>query len=193
MKKLGMYIYNKNYLSKLSLCIIISIIICVLIILFNDIFVINLGQDSSYHINIITINSILSGFSLTNLGILISISDEQLVKKLEGTDVLVRRNTVISHSIIFGVISIVCALLFILKSIYSINIPVDLYMFKKILKTFIFNVEMLSLIFSIFYFLLSIKEMIKLLSYIYVPKQKLSYDKICEIKEQMEKSISHLQ
>ena len=67
--------------------------------------VIPMPQDNipEYHTNILTINSIFSGFALTNLGILLTMSDDQLIKKLEGTDILKKRNIVIGHSIIFGV------------------------------------------------------------------------------------------
>lgn len=140
-----------------------------------------------YHLDILTTNSIFCGFALTNLGILLSISDDQLIKKLEGTDILKKRNTVIVHSIIFGAISIFFALLFVL----DINIQAIRGLIGneivRVIATFYFYLEIISLCFSIAYFILSIKKMINLLAHIYVPKPKFSEDDICQMKDDLKK------
>ena len=142
-------------------------------------------EDSvEYHFNIITINSILSGFSLTNLGILISISSDQLIKKLEGTDILIKRNVLISYSIIYGAISILISLFFVLDLrlvIKGVSI--------SFISDFFFTAEIVALILSVVYFLLSLRKMIQLLSYIYIPKRKYTAAKISLIKNQMDNSI----
>lgn len=144
-------------------------------------------EIKEYHLDILTINSIFSGFALTNLGILLSISDDQLVKKLEGTDILQKRNVVIVHSIIFGAISIFLALLFTL----NINIEVIRGLIgektTKIFHSFCFYLEIVSLCVSIMYFILSIKKMVNLLAYIYVPKPKFNDEVIQELKQKLNK------
>lgn len=182
------FIYKNNYLFKIIIVCITVLGMCLIKERFNyEIFRMPLQEVASYHLDILTINSIFSGFALTNLGILLSISDDQLVKKLEGTDILQKRNTVIVHSIIFGAISIFLALLFTL----DINIdPIKLFLGEKIIsfiKSFVFNFEIVSMCISIIYFILSIKKMIDLLSYIYVPKPKYTDDMIKELKEKLNK------
>ena len=114
-RQLKSIVYNKNYKSKIIIVLLISVILG-FIGYYKNVFIFEYPPNADdYHMNILTINSILSGFSLTNLGILISISDAQLIKKLEGTDLLNKRNVVISYSIIFGSMSIVASLLFIFK------------------------------------------------------------------------------
>jgi len=185
MKILRALIYNKNYRMNIILFFVITF--CIFI--FGKItdfylFLVYIEDKSAYHSSILTINSILSGFSLTNLGILISISGDQLVEKLKGTDILIQRNTLISHSISFGAISILASLMFVL----DINIPI-LEKLTVTIYEYLFIVEMLSLFLSIMFFLLSIKKMIQLLTYIYVPKKQYSYDKIKRIREQMKNSV----
>ncbi|MFV0344223.1 MAG: hypothetical protein ACK5JH_15275 [Anaerocolumna sp.] len=187
MEKISSFIYKKNYSSKIIYVLIFSLIIC----LIGDlgkvyIFYVNISDSIEYHFKILTINSILSGFSLTNLGILISISGDQLIEKLKGTDILIKRNILISYSIIFGSISIFISLLFVL----NIDIGID-NLSIQIFENWLFILEIVALFLSIIYFLIAIKKMIQLLSYIYVPKQRYTCDKIMKIKEQMDNSSNY--
>ena len=95
------FLYKQNYITKILAIGLISAILCIFAHKANYI-VIPMPQNDipEYHTNILTINSIFSGFALTNLGILLTMSDDQLIKKLEGTDILKKRNIVIGHSII---------------------------------------------------------------------------------------------
>lgn len=139
---------------------------------------------SQYHLNILTINSIFCGFALTNLGILLSITDDQLVKKLEGTDILQKRNIVMAHSIIFGSISIFISMFWVLK----INFNFFTYFLGnklEVIKEFLFYMEIFTLIFSILYFILSIKKMIELLSLIHVPKRRYTDEQIEEMRKKI--------
>lgn len=149
------------------------------------VFKVDISNPVEYHFKVLTVNSILSGFSLTNLGILISISSDQLIEKLKGTDILMKRNILISYSIIFGAISIFLSLLFVV----NIGIENDNTIINSIVH-FLFITEIVSMFLSIIYFMLSIRKMIQLLSYIYIPQQKYTCDKIQRIKEQMENSVS---
>ncbi len=183
--KLSKYLYKKNYYIKVCFVLIISLLICLIGNIFHVyIFVINIRDPIEYHFKILTVNSILSGFSLTNLGILISVSGDQLVEKLKGTDILLKRNTLISYSIIFGSVSIFISLLFVV----NINININ-SVFSTYIGNYFFILEMLSLFISIIYFLLSVRKMIQLLSYLYVPKKIYTCDKVIKIKQQMEDSV----
>lgn len=182
------FIYKDNYSIKVVLILLVAVLLCV-IKEFKGFVLIQMpvADVSDYHSNILTINSIFSGFALTNLGILLSISDDQLIKKLEGTDILMKRNIVIAHSIIFGAISIFVSLVFLL----DINFA---WVRCRIIETvwgfwiyLLFNVEILTLCVSIFYFILSIKKMIELLSHIYIPRPKLSDEVVEALKDKLNK------
>lgn len=180
------FLYSKNYKLKIILFFIITFFVYLISEITSFyLFFVNIGNETEYHSNILTINSILSGFSLTNLGILISISSDQLIEKLKGTDILNKRNILISQSICFGAISIMSSLMFVL----NFNVPM-LQKITNILYDYLFVVELTSLLLSIIYFLLSIKKMIQLLTYLYVPKRPYTYDKIQRIRKQMKESVN---
>ena len=93
------FLYKQNYVTKILGVGLMAVILCIFAHKMNYI-VIPMPQDNipEYHTNILTINSIFSGFALTNLGILLTMSDDQLIKKLEGTDILKKRNCLLYTS-----------------------------------------------------------------------------------------------
>lgn len=181
------FLYEDRYFFKIVLAIIFSLFVAVLSYVGGyELIVVPAEQVGDFHVNVLTVNSIISGFSLTNLGILLSISDDQLIRKLEGTDILQKRNVVIAHSIIFGAISIFIATLFM----FHINIDFQTNNIIQrgllFIKTALFYLEILGLIISIAYFLLSIKKMIDLLSLIHVPRKRYSDEQIQDMKKKLE-------
>lgn len=55
--------------------------------------------DTELQYNILTITSILAGFSFSALALLVSISNHELVVKLRGTDLISKRSELVSQSI----------------------------------------------------------------------------------------------
>lgn len=127
---------------------------------------------SKYHSNILIINSIINGFALTNLVILLKISDDKIIKKLDGTDILKKRNDIIEKSIVFGMVSMCISLLWILKVNFGfIPIIIGRKCFLLV-KEFLFYIEVMSFGISIFYFLMSVKKIMQLLNLIYTQFRK---------------------
>lgn len=179
------FIYKQNYIAKLLILAFFSAVLCTVSHFFNYYFICMPKKNiAEYHIDILTVNSIFSGFALTNLGILLSITDDQLVKKLEGTDILQKRNIVIGHSIIFGAVSIFLSMFWVLKINFEF-IEIFAGKLAGILREFFYYVEIFSLIISILYFILSIKKMIELLSLIHVPKKKYTNEQIDNMKKKI--------
>ena len=179
-------LYKQNYCVKLLLLIGFSILLSqVSKKIGYDIIPMPVYKVDEYHTSILTINSIFSGFALTNLGILLSVSDDQLIKKLEGTDILQKRNIVIGHSIFFGAISTLISVFGAL----GINLSFLNNIFGEeclaLAGKTIFYVEIFSLLISILYFILSIKKMMQLLALIHVPKRRYSEEQIEEMKRQI--------
>lgn len=186
--KLRKYLYKSNYCSKIIFLLVFSFLFCLFENFFNcDLFTIKITDPVEYHFKILTINSILSGFSLTNLGILISITNEELVKKLAGTDILLKRNILISYSIIFGSISIITSLIFVIN--INIKFPA---LVKNFLSDYFIILEIVSLYISIFYFLLSLRKMLQLLTYLYKPQKKYIGEKRRHLENQLAKSIESI-
>lgn len=124
---------------------------------------------------IITTNSIIAGFSFTNLGILISLSDTDLVKRLSNTTIMTRKNEILITSIDFCCLSIFISLIFVLRLDTTIVKPLcfnlltrDLYyiIYPKLI-SFLYNLSIFSLISGLIYFVKSIKEVSNLLMKVY--------------------------
>ena len=180
------FLYKQNYMTKILVIGLISAILCMFSHKANYI-VIPMPQNDipGYHTNILTINSIFSGFALTNLGILLTMSDDQLIKKLEGTDILKKRNVVIDHSTIFGAISIFISVFWVLKinlSFFSTLIGKECFL---VIREFFFYVEIISLVISIFYFLLSVEKMIQLLNLLHIPRKRYSDKQVDELRKRI--------
>ena len=180
------FVYKQNYTAKFLLLGVLACTFCVLSRSF-DFRIINIPSEDvvNYHTSILTINSIFCGFSLTNLGILLSINNEELVKKLNGTDILQKRNIVIGHSIIFGATSIFISMLWIIRVDVKLFMDGQISKMLEILKEFLFYVEIFSLIISILYFMLSIKKMIEILALIYAPRKKYSDKQTEDMKDKI--------
>ena len=114
-----------------------------------------------------------------------SINNEELVKKLNGTDILQKRNIVIGHSIIFGAVSIFISMLWIIRIDVKFLRVEQISKVLEILKEFLFYVEIFSLIISILYFMLSIKKMIEILALIYEPRKKYSDKQTEDMKDKI--------
>jgi len=182
------FLYKDSYSEKMLIVFLLAVILCVVKATHGFVLMQMPTENvSDYHSNILTINSIFSGFALTNLGILLSISDDQLIKKLEGTDILKKRNSVIAHSIIFGAISIFVSLFFLLDINFTWLSTIISEKVWELWNYFLFNIEILTLCVSILYFILSIKKMIELLSHIYIPKPKLTDELVEELKNELKK------
>lgn len=124
---------------------------------------------------IITTNSIIAGFSFTNLGILISLSDTDLVKRLSNTTIMTKKNEILITSIDFCCLSIFISLIFVLRLDTTIVKPLcfnlltrDLYyiIYPKSI-SFLYNLSIFSLISGLIYFVKSIKELSNLLMKVY--------------------------
>lgn len=180
------FLYKKNYSVKAIIIGVLAFAMCVfsrktgyMIIPMPE------KEISGYHSNILTINSIFSGFALTNLGILLTMTDDQLIRKLDGTDILQKRNVVIGHSIIFGSISIFISMFWVLKINLRFIMQVTGSEIYSFFKEFAFNLEILSLVISIMYFLLSIVKMIQLLNLLHIPRKRYSDTQIDKLKTQI--------
>lgn len=180
------FVYRQNYIVKFLILSLVAGLLCVLSHVFNYNFIYIPNENiTEYHTDILTVNSIFCGFALTNLGILLSITDDQLIKKLEGTDILQKRNIVIGHSIIFGAISIFFSMFWVLRVNFSF---LNKFFDKEkidVVREFLFYIEIFSLVVSILYFIISIRKMIELLSLIHVPRKRYTDEQVESMKRKI--------
>lgn len=144
---------------------------------------------------IITTASIISGFAFTNLGILISLSNTELVRKISNTSIMAKRNITLITSIIFCCISIFIALVFVLQLdktiIEGLIESLAPYKYKEVLKDKIISLLYINcvifLISGIIYFVKAIKEMSYLLLKVYEANSKFSEEDIEEARRKIGK------
>lgn len=165
-------------------CVIISACISAfgLIPVINDI-------DGSFYFNIITIGSIIAGFSFTNSGTIMSMSGSSLEEKLKGTDIIEVCVKRLIHSIAYCCISLIIGMLYgtnILRTIYiivistfKVTISTNIINFVKI---FCFITSVVSLTIGTVYFCLSLRSVSKLTLKIYKKEESYSTDEIKKAK-----------
>lgn len=169
---------NNKILNKIIIVLIVGILITI-IDSFMDYNLMSLPKLDSNIISqfslIIITNSIFAGVSFTTLGILISLSSADLIKKLSNTTVMLHKNYVLITCIAFCCLSISLSLIFVLRldrtiinSLCLILLKGDLYykLYPKFIK-FIYVVSLLSFLNGFIYFIKSIKEVSSLLIKVY--------------------------
>ena len=142
--------------------------------------------QNEFHMDILTVNSIFCGFELTSLGILVSLTSDDAVKKLKGTEVVYRRNKLIMISISFCTLSMMASLFFILGSDKKYF---EFIHGEKIIEC-IFKIELISLVFGVAFFLGTIKKMIDVLQYVYKVPRRYESGKRQKILDIQRESIS---
>lgn len=169
---------NNKILNKIIIVLIVGILVTI-IDSFMDYNLMSLPKLDSNIISqfslIIITNSIFAGVSFTTLGILISLSSADLIKKLSNTTVMLHKNDVLITCIAFCCLSISLSLIFVLRldrtiinSLCLILLKGDLYykLYTKFIK-FIYVVSLLSFLNGFIYFIKSIKEVSSLLIKVY--------------------------
>lgn len=137
------------------------------------------NKDNGFYFNIITINSVIAGFAFTNIGLLLSVSGMDIVKKVEGTDILQKKNRKLICSILF------CTAAMFIGLPYTIDIGsiagqmVPTLIVEIIADGFHLSIIVL-LIIGMIYFLKAVLEISNLFAVIY-PKQTIPQKRKDEI------------
>lgn len=160
----------------------------------NDLTGIN---NSGIHFNLLTVSSIVAGFMFTNLGVLISVSDHDFIKKLRTTTIIENKNERIIKGIIFNILSMFISLIFILelekiffladRVLNAINID---FIISSYLINYLAIFGITSLIMGFLYFAKSVKDINVVLKAIQKnnKKEKLSDEVIKELKNNISES-----
>ena len=177
---------KRDYLFRIAIVAVVSLILSFMRqILQISIVPMPQGDTVNYHIQVLTISSVFCGFSLTNLTLLIEVHSEEIVKKLKGTDILQKRNIRISYSIMYGAISAFIAVLWVLRVNSGLITKIIGIGGASFLKDFLFNVEIVSLLLCIIYFMISSKNMIELVSIIHKPQKKMTDEEVKKYQEKL--------
>ena len=72
------------------------------------------SKMEGYQIDYITICTVFAGFSFTILGIMLGLSSEELIKRINGTKIIINQVKTIVTSIVLFMISVAISILFVL-------------------------------------------------------------------------------
>lgn len=173
--------------KKIYTALCISIVLCVLSWLsdyskLNELTGIN---NSGLHFNLLTVASILAGFMFTGLGLLISVSDQDIIKKLRSTSIMDKKNGRIITGLWFNIMSIFLALIFILDLEKLLRVLDFQYKISPYLIDFLAVFELICLIYGLIFFALSVKDINKVLDTIQESKKTIPP----EVVERLKKNI----
>ncbi len=138
----------------------------------------DLPCDTSFHFNLITVNALFGGFLYTNYSLLIGILDHPIIKKVEKTDIIKKRNSHILKGIVCAVVSAVSGILIVL-------FPQKCTTLQFATISFLENAEIVFMAFLILYFLLSLYEMQKIIKVIHPSSNTKEIKEIERLKERI--------
>lgn len=159
--------------------VIWSLISAILAVIGYGVF--SIPNESAFHFNLITINSIFAGFLYTNYSILIGLSDKELIKRIGNTNIIEKRNAHILSGIVCSIVSIISSLIIAIeKSAFVMRIiwPIGLFV-----NNLLANIEITFMLASITYFALSMKEMYVLVGSLQDKSNKVDKKTIESFKE----------
>ena len=76
----------------------------------------NPSDNDELYWNLINLNSILAGFMFTSLGVIMSLSDSEFIKKIEATNILDRMYSNIIKGVVSSLISLIMSLIIVFGS-----------------------------------------------------------------------------
>ena len=142
----------------------------------------NVPLDSSFHFNLITVNALFGGFLYTNYSLLIGLVDKEIIREVQNTDIIPKRNSHILKGIIYSVISVFSGLCLVFLS--DSNLVGKVW---KLIEVIAINTEGVFMVFCILYFALSLNEMYRLVNNINKSPDKKSKEKIGELREKIKR------
>ena len=147
--------------------IVCTILLCTIASLnlnLNFIFI-PLAKDMvDIQISYITINTVFIGFAFTSLGLLLGLSSEKLIKKIQNTDIIINKVKRLLCSIFFLVLSVVGSLYFVLG--FNITLVSNLE-YQTIIENYIYIFVVGYMIIGIVFFVYSVYELYDLIKRVY--------------------------
>ena len=133
----------------------------------------------------ITICTVFAGFSFTVLGLLLGLSSEKLIKKIQNTEIMINKMSRIISSISFLILSVAISLFFVLGLNTTITNNDKIISW---INDILYFLSIGYLIIGISYFVFSVYELSDLFKRIYNYNQQSIVSEISEAKIELEKN-----
>lgn len=149
----------------------------VAVLKFNFVLV-SIPTDSNFHFSMMTVNALFGGFLYSNYGMLVGLLDNDTIQKIKGTDIMTRRNTQVLCGIVYATLSVVCGLYIALVGMKNGGI-------WKWISYCAINSEVIFMLASMIFYLLSLKEMNQLVKALYKAGDNMSKSEVAAIKSKV--------
>ena len=158
-------------------------ILCTIAVEIFDVVLVSLPVDSAFHFSLMTVNALFGGFLYSNYGMLAGLLDNETIQKVKGTAIMTKRNWQVLCGIVYATLSVVCGLYITLIGEREGTIGECLF-------CWMINGEIVFMIASMAFYLLSLKEMNRLVKALYKTGEHLSKSEVKEIKRKVIEACS---
>lgn len=188
--------FFQRRIVKVFVALIMFILLFFINSKYNFVYIPDKEMDmKDYQFNLITICTVFAGFSFTVLGLLISMSSSESMIRLKETTILSKQCSLITDSIVMFIISAIVSIFFIF-GLYERMIGVICNQIKKFgqedIIGAIYIIGIGYLIYGIFIFIMSVKNMVVLMNYIFeedIRKGKRKAEKFLEAADKQKNNM----
>lgn len=134
--------------------------------------------EHSFHFSLITVTAIFGGFLYTNYSLLVGLLDNKIIEKVAGTNIIKKRNRHILNGIIYATVSVVAG-------VYLTTVSIPSSKYRAAILCVAVNIELSFMLFSILYFVLSLREMNRLIGELHKSDNEKTPAEIKEFKKRV--------
>lgn len=153
-------------------------ILCTIAVKAFDFVFVSIPADSAFHFSLMTVNALFGGFLYSNYGMLVGLLDNDTIQKVKGTNIMTRRNLQVLCGIIYATLSVACGLYITLIGVKEGTVWECLY-------CWMINGEIVFMIAAMAFYVLSLKEMNRLVKSLYKTGMHLSSSEVSDIKRKV--------
>lgn len=158
-------------------------ILCTTAVEVFDVVLVSLPMDAAFHFSLMTVNALFGGFLYSNYGMLVGLLDNETIQKVTGTAIMIKRNLQVLCGIVYATLSVVCGLYITLIGKREGTIVEYLF-------CWMINGEIVFMIAAMTFYLLSLKEMNRLMKALYKTGEHLSRSEVKEMKRKVIEACS---
>lgn len=157
-------VMNKEGVTRIVLKIILCLLVVIGIERSGIMRVPNDDEIVDFQFGLITVSTVFAGFSLTTIGMLLSMFSEPMMQRLKDTSIVTRKSEKLMKSIMYFCASGLISLIFILRvDLQIVSVPIC----GEVIVKYMFDFCVLFLIAGILYFVVSTVGVFRLISIVY--------------------------
>jgi len=170
----------KKKCIKIVCLIYLVCIVLAAIFALTDVCMFERVYSDDFYFDMITLDSVIAGFAFTNIGLLLNVAGTEVIRKVDNTDIMKRKNDKLLASIIYCVAAMFASLPFIINIGQNIKNFFPQFVSEFLAEGLYLSIIILSVL-GIIYFVQSIIDISNLLDEVYENKSNLTKEDIDKI------------